>query len=80
MLSNVRTCNEDERLRIVTNGGELSYYQIGDLKLLLIQVYYNKKLIANVISLKKVGDIPGVKVIMDTSDEKAIKVFIKTRN
>ena len=70
----MRTCEEGERLQIVTNGGELSYNQIGAMKLLPIQAYYNEKLIANVISLKQVGDIPGVKVPMDTSQEKAIKV------
>ena len=77
MQSNVRNCNENKRLRIVTNGGKLSYNQIGDLKLLPIQVYYNEKLIANVITLKQVGVIPGVKVTMDTRNEKVIKVFYK---
>ena len=79
MLTNVRNCDENEKLRVVTNGGELSYDQIGDLKLLPIQAYYNENSIANIVSLKQVGDIPGVKITMNSADEKSIRVHYKNK-
>ena len=55
-----------------TNGGSIDYSQEGELALLPFTVYYNPDSIANILSLKDVGDC--YKVTMDTSSGKEMIV------
>ena len=80
ILSDIRACEEDEVLHITTNGGALQYDQIGMNKLVPVAMHFNPKSIANVLSLSVVADIPGTRIIMDTSIEKAIEVHMKNGN
>ena len=79
LLENLRSCNDEETLHIVTNGGLLSYNVIGDCKLIPVQMHYNGDSIANVLSLKSVTSIPGAHVTMDSNVERAISVKLPNR-
>ena len=74
LIDGLRSCDDEETLHIVTNGGSLSYSVIGNCKLLPVQMHYNQDSIANVLSLKSVASIPGVRVTMDSGVERAIMV------
>ena len=43
LVRDIRDCEEDEYLTIVTNGGKQVYKQMGVLKNLPIQVFYKKE-------------------------------------
>ena len=77
LVSNIRQCNENETLRINTNGGTKVYNQIGDLNLLPLRVHVNETSLANILSLKDVANVSGAKVTMDTSQSRSIQVLLK---
>ena len=77
LIRDIRDCEEDEHLTIVTNGGKQVYKQMGVMKSLPIQVFYKKESLANIISLRDIANIPGVKITMDTTKERAITVTMK---
>ena len=74
LVRNVRDCNEDEVLTIVTNGGTQVYKQLGVLKDFPLQVHFKSDSLANIISLRDVANISGVVITMDSSKERAIMV------
>ena len=76
IITDIRTCNNDKELTIVTNGGSQDYNQIGFFKYLPIPIYYNPKSIANILSFKEVASVPGICITMDTLTEKAIFVLL----
>ena len=67
-------CIEEECLTIVTNDGKQIYNQIAVLKDLPIQVHYKEDSHTNIIFLRDIANIPGVKIAMDTTKERAITV------
>jgi len=75
LVQNMRKCGFDETLTIHTNGGELTYREIGDFKFLPIEVFYNPKSIANVLSLKAVDNVKGFHIEMNTSVDPFINVI-----
>ena len=64
-------------LEIITNGCTCTYDQVGMSKLVPVQMHYNPRSIAYVISLKAMTDIPGARVKMDTDVERSIIVSFK---
>ena len=76
LVRDMRECDEEEKLTIVTNGGNQIYNQIAVLKILPIQVHFKKESLANIISLRDIANIPGVKITMDTTKERAITVVM----
>ena len=76
LISNIRNCTDEEMLTISTNGGSLVYDKIGTSNLMPVEMYYNPKSIANVLSLSVVAKIPGCRIIMDTDVSKTITVFM----
>ena len=66
LIEDKRDCNQDESLQIYTNGGSLFFGEIGRLKYLPLNTYYNPHSIANVLLLKAVDDIHGLYLTMDT--------------
>ena len=74
LVRDVRDCNEDEILEIVTNGGKQVYHQLAVLKELPIHVYFKSDSLTNIVSLRDVGNIPNVVITMDSSKERAITV------
>ena len=74
LMESVRSCTDDETLRIYTNGGSLEFNEIGNLKHFPMKGYYNPKSIANVLSLKAVGDLDGYYLTMNTKNKPGIYV------
>jgi hypothetical protein len=75
MVGDVRNCSADERLTVHTNGGTKIFGKIAPLKLLPLEVHFNRESMATILSLKSVADIPNVRISMDTQKERAISVF-----
>ena len=76
-LTNVRMCETGQELNIITNGGSKLYETFGDVTFLPVAAYYNRDSLANVLSFKKVSEIPGVRITVDTAVENAILVHMK---
>ena len=76
ILNTARNCNTGEIIHIATNGGDITYTSTDKLKLRPLDVRYNTQLIANVLSMKDTAYILSARLIMDTSEEKAIIVSL----
>ena len=76
LVHDVRACTDDERLLLVTNGGSMSFDTIGTLNLFPLPVHVNVHSMANILSLRNVCNLPGVRVTMDTLHSKAIDVHL----
>ena len=59
---------------VYTNGGEQDYNKKGTLKLLPFEVYYNKKLLANILPLAEVAD--HFCATMGTTYDSSIYVYV----
>ena len=77
LVANIRTGTADEELRMLTNGGSVTYKEVADCKLSPLKVHFNKVSLANVLSFKQVSEIPGVKITIDTSKEDAFTIHLK---
>ena len=55
-----------------TNGGSLIYRHVGQFNFLPLNVYFNSQSIANILSLKRVMDLPCVSIIMENGYEPAL--------
>ena len=76
-LADVRMCETGQELNIITIGVSKLYETFGDVTFLPIPAYYNRDILANVLFFKKVSEIPGVRITVDTAVEKAILVHMK---
>ncbi len=75
LIENLRNCEEEKRLTVFSNGGKLTYKQIGQFTFLPLTSYYCPVLIANVLLLKAVDDMNGFHIIeMDTQVDPSIVV------
>ena len=59
-----------------TNGCVIVFTKIGDLKLFPFTVHVNEQSMANILSLKDVANIPGIRVTMDTDSSRSIAVLV----
>jgi len=59
LVRNIVRCLPEEVLTMDTNGGEKSFYFKADLILLPVKMYLQKHLLAKILSLKDVANIPG---------------------
>ena len=62
---------------MLTNGGHLSFNQMGDLLIFLMKVHINELSMANILYFAAVTNIAGVHIKMDMSKEKVINVHIE---
>ena len=74
LVMNIKACSSDDVLTVHTNGGPKSFLETAELKLLPIRVHFNEESMANILSLKDVASLPGVRIRMDTIQERAIFV------
>ena len=65
LLSNISPCSQQDKLKIYTNGGSLTYDHIGVFKYLPLTSYYNPDSIANILSLKDVLALDHCQVSID---------------
>ena len=62
MIENVRTCTEDEKLIIITNVESKYYESMVSLNILPMEVHSNTDLMANILSVKILAYLSGVKI------------------
>ncbi len=79
LVNELRKCYEDEKLTIHTNGGRLTFHEIGSFKYLPLQVYYNPDSIANVLLLKAVAEMKDFHIEMNTKFELTISLVKNNR-
>ena len=79
LVSNLRSCTDDEVLTANSNGGTVVYNKIGDLNFLPLKVYVNDNSLVDVLSMKDMLQIPDLYVMMDSRRENAIFVHFKKR-
>jgi len=78
LITNIRNCSEEEKLKIIANGsGSLIFNKIGKSKIFEdLDVHYNDKSVANILSFNIIANQPGVESIaMNTNVENAILVY-----
>ena len=73
-LGPISKCTPDNVLMVFTNGGSKTFDETALLKLLPMTIHHNPDSMATILSVKDVGNIPGVQITMDTLKEKAIIV------
>ena len=66
LLKDVRECDENEMLEVITNGGHMTYKMLGTMKLFPVVSYYNKNSLADIVLMKKLSEVEGMKITMDT--------------
>ena len=76
ILEDVRACTKDEELHVVANGGDMRYRLVGRLKVFPVDAYYNKRCIANIVSLKKLSQVKGIRIWMDSRMGNSIDVCL----
>ena len=59
---------------MVTNGGNKAFNDIGEYEIFTIEAHLNLHSMANIVALKDMVDVPGVRITMDRSKERAITV------
>ena len=69
-VGDIRNCSPDECLKMFTNSGSTFYDKIAPLKLLPLDVHFNEKSMATILSVKDVNNIPDVHITMDTRKER----------
>ena len=74
LVNNLKQCETAECLTVFTNGGSQFFEKIGQFKFFPLKVHFNEESMANILSMKDVASIPGVRVIYDSSAERAILV------
>lgn len=76
LVSNIKPCNDDDRLHIVTNGGSMCYEMIADFNFLPLKVHCNPLFMANILSLSDAAAISGARVTMDSVADRALFVHL----
>jgi len=79
MVEDIRSCGSDKELVIYMNGGSKTFDKVSPLKLFHLDIYFNTESMANILSLKDVVSIPGVRISMDSTVERAITVEHEVR-
>ena len=75
----VKNCTTDEELTVLRNGGSILFDSKGISTFLTLVVHMNENYVATILSLKDVNNISGVRVTMDTSMVKAMKMILSDR-
>ena len=74
LISNTRDCTKDETLLVHINGGDNIFHQQGDLNIVPMSDHYEPSFLANILSMKDVQNIPGIRITMDTLEESAMLI------
>ena len=72
----IKECKTDERLTAYCNGGKQKYNLIAKLILFPIDVHFKHDSMANIVSMKTVTGIGGVRVTMDKARDENIVVTL----
>jgi hypothetical protein len=74
LVVDLQPCNSEDSLTLYTNGGTQNFNSKGMMTLFPLAVHFNSASMANILSMKDVVSMDGVKVTMDSSKEKALLV------
>ena len=77
LFVSLHPCPENDCLTVFTNGGQKTFDEIGDLKMLPLKMHFNEDSMANILCLKDVANIEGVQITMDSLKERAMLVHHK---
>ena len=72
LVTNIRIYSFNDILTTYKNGGAQRYDKLADLLLLPLTVRFKKELMATILSLKSVSEIPGARLTMDTAVDNSI--------
>ena len=72
-MANLKECEGNEILELHTNGGIVELNKKGEMKMLLVEMYYNKKSIETILAIKD-GINLGARVCIDSDKDRAIIV------
>ena len=73
-VTDIPPCNDTELMTVYTNGSQVQYDCVGMFSLLLFQVYFDEKSMANILSLKDVSSC--FRVTMDTTVEHSMNIHV----
>ena len=76
LLSDIHKFKKENILKIITNGGSVTYDTVGKFDLFGMPVFFNEQSLVNVLSFKQVAAIEDVRITFDTTIEKAIVVHV----
>ena len=79
LLENIRPCNEDELLKVLTNDGHADYDEIGESVLFPLMLHYNRNSIVNMFLLAHIDNIKVPHITMDTKIKNAIFVHFNDK-
>ena len=79
-FKNIRKFLEEERLTVVTSGGNKEFNEIGEYEISPIEAHFNLHPMANTVALKDMSDVPGVRITMDSSKDSANTVDYQGKN
>ena len=74
MVSNIKQCEANDCLTIFTNGGSQFFDKMGSFKFFPLSVHFNPDSMANILAMKDVASIPGVRITYDSAKERLILV------
>ena len=77
LVTNIKKISADEELRVLKNGGSITYKEVADCKVLQLKINFNKDSLVNVLSFKQFSEIPGVKISTDASIENTLTIHLK---
>ena len=80
LLFDIRDCTEDETLLVHTNGGDNIFHQQGELNIVTINAHYDPTPLANILLMKDVRRIMGIRITMDTFEEIAMLIHLSDGN
>jgi len=66
LLKNLEKCRSGESLVLTMNAGHMEFGWFGDFVLFPLKLHFNEQSLATILSLREVGNIPGVRIYMDT--------------
>ena len=78
LVHDLRPCSQDEKIILVTNGNGSIVFEETAIPHILpgFRVHFNPSSMANILSLRDVASLPGVRITMDSSVARAINVHL----
>ena len=72
LVHGIKTCAPGQSVTVITNGGAQTFEKTATLNALPLSVFFNPYSLANILSVSDIANLPGAKIMMDSSIEKAI--------
>ena len=76
LLTSLQHCPPQEQLQVVPNGGGMLFEQKGQMKLFPLEVHYNQKSIATILSFHTLSKLAGLRIVYDNLVNDVIHVIL----